>query len=280
MKGILLTRNTNLHSNTAFLNAARSKNIEFEIVSFLDCEILNKSLYRNNEKLNFDFIIPRIGILDSELGLSIFEAIEDISKYNLNSLNAIKNCKNKMLTYEKLKRVNIKIPKTLFAKDHDDLTSWSHDDIVIKPVDGMKGFGVERVSFIKDLDYIKGKIKEYKGLMIQEFLESNSTDYRLIIFNHEYFGGIGRRNKLDFRSNINCGGEAFKVNFSQEKINLAIRASRALDSRFVAVDIIEHNNQNIVLECNDCPGLESIESTLGRNICESVFDDILRAFNE
>ncbi len=279
MNGILLTRNLDLYSNNAFLQAAESLSLNLQVISFLDCTLQEDKVYYHNQLVKADFIISRIGVLDSDFGLSIYNILIRDTKLFLNSVDSIKNCKNKMLTYEILSKSNIPQPRTHFVFDEsqlNDAIGEFQSTVVIKPLDGMKGYGVEKLHIIKDRERIINSIESNTCILIQEYLECNNSDIRVVVLDGRVIASLARHNSNDFRSNINCGGVAFPITIDETLIKLALKVSMALNTKFVALDFILCRGNYYLIEANDCPGFESINKVMQSNICVKVLEYLKR----
>lgn len=74
----------------------------------------------------------------------------------------------------------------------------------------------------------------------------------------------------EFRSNLHRGGQASKVNLTQEEYVTAVEAVKKLGLHVAGVDILRSDKGPLVMEVNASPGLEGIENVTGKNIAKSI----------
>ena len=155
----------------------------------------------------------------------------------------------------------IQIPRTAFGPveflaqklaDYDGVA-------VLKSVNATKGQDNYLVRSAAEIEKIVTENPDVHFIM-QNFIE-NDGDYRVILTNFEPQMAIYRSaNGKDFRNNTSLGGEARIVpldELSDEIVNLAINAARALDVKIAGADILQdkRTGRNYVLEVNRTPQL-------------------------
>lgn len=205
-----------------------------------------------------------------------------------NTAKAIELCDNKVLMYQELAKNNIRIPRTFIApktfeglgyKDLsflDSVTKQVGWPIVIKEAYGSFGEQVFLVNTKEEAAKIIERIG-YKDFLMQEFIvSSKGKDVRINVVGDQAIVSMLRENKNDFRSNISSGGTGNKYEPSQEYIDLAIKASKALGLSFAGVDVMFGENGPIICEVNSNPQFASTLKATGVNIAEYIIDYILR----
>ena len=205
-----------------------------------------------------------------------------------NTARAIELCDNKILMYQELARNNVRIPRTLIApKTFEGLgyTDLAFLDMaskeigwpmVIKEAYGSFGDQVYLVSNKEEAIQIIKRIG-YKDFLMQEFVASSKgRDVRINVVGDKVVASMLRENNDDFRSNISSGGNGTKYEPSQEYIDLAIKAVKALGLSFAGVDVMFGKDGPIVCEVNSNPQFASTLIFTGVNLADYISDYILR----
>jgi ribosomal protein S6--L-glutamate ligase len=106
------------------------------------------------------------------------------------------------------------------------------------------------------------------NLLVQEFIkEAQGKDIRCFVIGGKVVAAIERKAASgEFRANIHLGGTASTVRITPDERKLAIKAAKIFGLKIAGVDIIRSNKGPLILEVNSSPGLESIETTTGKDI--------------
>jgi ribosomal protein S6--L-glutamate ligase len=137
----------------------------------------------------------------------------------------------------------------------DALATWG--DTVIKPSFGLEGKDVERVWAAQELPAAVGRLLErYGTVLAQPYVPHPRGDVRLTVLDEEVV--------LSFRRIPQGGG--WKANVAQgarvemlpdpsaELVEMALRASRAMDITIAGVDVLPLGDGHVIVEINDGPG--------------------------
>ena len=205
-----------------------------------------------------------------------------------NSAKAIELCDNKILMYQELAKNKICIPRTLVApKTFEGLgyTDLAFLDAVCKEIgwpmvikETYGSFG-EQVYLANNKEEAAQIIKRigYKDFLMQEFIASSKgRDIRINVVGDKAVASMLRENQDDFRSNISSGGNGSKYEPSQEYIDLAIKAAKALGLSFAGVDVMFGENGPIICEVNSNPQFASTLKATGVNLADFISDYIMR----
>ncbi|MBI2529746.1 MAG: RimK family alpha-L-glutamate ligase [Candidatus Diapherotrites archaeon] len=178
---------------------------------------------------------------------------------------------NKMNTCGKMQGVNIPYPKSFeFDNLQDAIRKIAQLDfpIVIKPLDGRKGRGIEVFDCMEEAAvYLSRNGTENK--MAQEFIPNAGNDIRVIAIGGKALGAIRRIAKRgEFRANIALGASAEKTELTNELKTIAEKAAQAMHYEFAGIDIIEdaHTGKLFVLEVNRSPQFEAFEKCTKINV--------------
>ena len=205
-----------------------------------------------------------------------------------NNAASIELCDNKILMYQELVKNNISIPRTFIApKTFEGLgyNKLSFIEQVIKEIgwpivikEAYGSFG-EQVYLANDIDELKSIIDRigYKDFLMQEFISSSKgRDIRINVIGNQVVASMLRENKNDFRSNISNGGTGENYKPSQDYVDIALKATKALGLSFAGVDVMFGENGPIICEVNSNPQFASTLKATGVNLADYIADYILK----
>ena len=254
----------------------RGVSLDIKTASDISLEVGKKI----NEKV--DFII----FWDKDIYLA--QRLEAQGYKLFNSAKAVELCDNKILMYQALAASNIRIPRTFIAPKTFEGLNYSKRDfvnkvikeiglpLVIKEAYGSFGEQVYLANSLEEANKIIDQIG-YKDFLMQEYIASSKgRDIRINVVGNKAIVSMLRENKNDFRSNISNGGTGAKFEPEQEYIDLAIKATKALDLDFAGVDVMfGPNDEPIICELNSNPQFVSTLQYTGVNLAEVIADYIL-----
>ena len=204
-----------------------------------------------------------------------------------NTAKAVELCDNKILMYQELAAKGVKIPRTFIApKTFEGLNYKNREfvEYVIKEIgfplivkEAYGSFG-EQVYLANNKDELNNIIDRigYKDFLMQEYIkESSGKDVRINVVANKAIVSMLRVNKQDFRSNISSGGHGEKYEPSQDFIDLAISACKALGLDFAGVDVMFAKDGPIICEVNSNPQFASTLKYTGINLADYIADYII-----
>lgn len=290
MKVWILTRKKeffSFYANARYLEEAQKNNIECEIISEQDIDIIinqddKKSVLFENDPVALpDVIISRSGAATTNFSLSLVRHFDRMGVFALNSASAIEKAKDKLHSLQILEAKNLPIPKTILAKspiNPDILEKHLGFPLVMKKKSGSQGKGVLLIKSKQQLEDILGLLEEKNqtehNLIFQEFIKhSQGKDIRVIIVGGRAIGAMQRTGKKgDFRSNFKAGGSAENFPLTPELEWLAVEAAKALNLGLCGVDILFDEDGYKICEVNSNPGFEAFEPATGINVPKEVFE--------
>lgn len=130
--------------------------------------------------------------------------------------------------------------------------------MVFKPLDGWGGNGMALLDSRKTLDTLMPFLNQtdMRHIYLEKFIENDFTDFRVDIVGGEFIACYGRKaSDRDWRTNITSGGSIILREANDEIIDIATRASNALDMDIAGVDILydREKEEYVVLEVNGIP---------------------------
>jgi ribosomal protein S6--L-glutamate ligase len=288
MQIVILSRNSNLYSTKRLVEAAKQRGHTARVVDHTKCYVVieagNPTLYYKGELLkNVDAIIPRIGASVTFYGTAIVRQFEMMQVFSSTRSQAIVRSRDKLRSMQVLSKAGVGIPKTAFASKATEadyaIKQVGGAPVVIKLLEGTQGIGVVLAETQKAA---KSVIEAFHGLkadiLIQEFIkESAGADIRAFVVDGEVIGAIKRQGKDgEFRSNLHRGGDGSVIELSQEEIDAALKAAKALQLSIAGVDMLRSNRGPLILEVNSSPGLKGIETITNIDIAGKIVEYIER----
>lgn len=133
-----------------------------------------------------------------------------------------------------------------------------HNKMVYKPIDGWGGNGMALIENQTMLDTLMPFINksDTRNVYVERFIKNDYSDFRVDIVDGQFVACYGRKaNGRDWRTNITSGGSVIMREANDEIIDLAKRATKALDLEISGVDILydEEREEYVVLEVNGIP---------------------------
>ncbi|MBW2993517.1 RimK family alpha-L-glutamate ligase [Candidatus Woesearchaeota archaeon] len=170
---------------------------------------------------------------------------------------------DKILTHLKLQKHNIPMPHTYLSATSDStkkILEKINYPIIMKFPSGTQGKGVMFAeSFAAASSMLDALTALRQSFLIQEYVETDSTDIRAIVIGNQVVAAMRRTANLgEKRANIHAGGagEFYKIDAYTQKI--AVDTAQALGAEICAVDILEGVKGPMVIEANISPGLQGI----------------------
>jgi len=181
---------------------------------------------------------------------------------------------DKWLTLDIAQRAGLMTPRTICCQTRDDaLQAWETlgGDCIVKPIFGGEGRGLVRVTDSDMAWRVFSTLEQLQSVIyVQEFLESEGYDLRLLVVGEELFC-VRRENHGDWRSNVARGGQAFPYSPTFEQISIAFRASKAIGGWMIGVDILPtKDGRNVLLELNAVPGWRATAGALHVDMAQLI----------
>lgn len=193
----------------------------------------------------------------------------------LNPPKAIECAVDKYLASARLEAAGLIVPPTVVCEDSSDaLTAFEQlgRDVVVKPIFGSEGRGIVRVSD-PELALRTFRTLERIGavLYLQQFVENEGFDVRVLVLDGQVLGSIRRRANGDFRTNVSCRGTAEPHAVTDNEARFALMAAEATEARFAGVDLLYGRDGTCyVIEVNAVPGWQAFRRVTGIDVAAAV----------
>lgn len=235
--------------------------------------------YKGEEFPRPDVIISRVHLVKNIAErMAVLRDVELMKIPVVNTFLPNLRARNKFHSFQLLAAQHLPLIKTAIVANADNI-DFAIDHIgsfpiVVKAISGNEGKGVSifesRRSLLSGLEMILSSDLYMESLILQEFVETGNTDYRIIVVDGKVVGQMERHAPSgDFRANLSIGGSGNAVDIPQKMKDIAIKAAAALELDVSGVDILMTHEGPKICEINSCPGLK-IEDITGAKVCEAI----------
>ena len=192
--------------------------------------------------------------------------------YNPHALTLVHD---KMLSQITFENEGIPMPKTHIAatmQKAKELLEHMEYPLIIKIPQGTQGKGVMFLESYATASSILDSFESLKHpFIIQEYIETKSTDLRVFVVGDKVVASMRRIGKLDEkRANLHAGGVGEKVEIDTHTKNIAIKAAKAVGAEIAGIDILESKRGPLVIEANISPGLQGITRVTEVNVADEI----------
>jgi len=218
---------------------------------------------------------------DADVQLELYRVLARSGAPLINDVDALLVAIDKFRTSWELARAGIATPEARVvqtaAEAHAALEAFGN--VVVKPVYGSLGLGVERVAAAQAtrLDEL---LAARGALYLQRFVDDAELDVRAFVVGDRVEAAVARQPREgDFRGNAQRGSTARAVKLDDECVALALAATRAVGLDYSGVDILVGARGPEVLEVNGTPSFRNILETTGRDMAPLVVEHAIRAIH-
>lgn len=223
--------------------------------------------------------------------IDIARMLESAGVRLFNSANAIALSDNKMSTHIMLSNAGVSSPVTIasplyYRGDDDEHFLEKTSEIVgfpmvIKECHGSFGAQVYLAHNLDEANKIRHRLLG-KPHIYQEYISTSAGhDTRVIVIGGQVVAAMRRVNDSDFRSNIELGGKAIKIdNLSEKYSKIAINSAFTLGLEYAGIDILDgEDGEPIVCEVNSNAYFNAISKVTGVDVAEKYADYIYNALS-
>jgi len=197
----------------------------------------------------------------------------------LNPAKAVECAVDKYLASARLEAAGLTVPPTIVCENAEAaLSAFDRlgKDVVVKPIFGSEGRGIVRVS---DPDLALRTFRTLERidsvLYVQQFIENEGFDVRVMTLDGRVLGGMRRRANGDFRTNVSRRATAEQYVLSEREVELALRAADATGSRLAGVDLLYGRDGTCyVIEVNAVPGWRAFGRVTGLDVAAAVITSL------
>jgi len=199
------------------------------------------------------------------LRMDVLHTLAELNVPVFNSANAIEHTVDKARTSLRLHLAGLKTPKTwacenrVLARKIASQQFAKQNSLVIKPLFGCQGKGIEKITTLAEFDKLK---IVGDAFYLQEYIEPSTPDqwqdWRLMVVDGKICAAMSRQSD-HWITNFAQGASCFATTVTPEMEQLAIAATKAVHADYAGVDIIRTiNGAYTVLEVNSVPAWKGL----------------------
>lgn len=280
MRICVISSNENWHLND--LRRAAGKGIEIDNLSFqqLADDLTNPSHELSRYNCLLTRAMPAGSLQQIIFRMDVLLKLEQQGVRIVNPPRAIEMAVDKYLALTRLQAAQIPIPPTAVsqtAKQALEQFERLGSDIVLKPLFGSMGRGLERVTSINEARKRFEELESIGEVIYQQvFVPHNDFDLRLLVIGEKVFS-MKRINRDHWVSNLAQGGIGVAHQATEAELNLARRAAAAVSTQFAGVDLVidQRTGQPYVLEVNSAPSWKGISAVLRIDIARHLLEYLM-----
>lgn len=207
-----------------------------------------------------------------------------------NSADAIEQCDDKMTTHLALCG-SVPMPDTVAgllcynknAEVKDESVNKIADTlglpVIVKQAYGSMGTGVFKADTAEQLKTLMERFKCEPHLFQRYIASSAGRDLRVIVVGGKVLGGIERKSKDDFRSNIGLGGSALKATVPNEVQAYAVTAAKVLGLDYCGIDFL-YGDKFLLCEVNSNAFFDAFEKATDINVAGAYAKHIVQIIDK
>ena len=211
------------------------------------------------------------------LRMDVLHTLAELGVPVFNSAKVIEHTVDKARTSLSLHLAGLPTPKTWACENKTVAREIaSHQlsqgySLVIKPLFGCQGKGLEKVNSLAEFENIKPAGQAfYLQQYIPPYEPNQWQDWRLMVVDGKVCAAMSRRSK-HWITNFSQGAECFPVPNNCDMANLAIQACEAVNADYAGIDIIRmKNGQYTILEVNSVPAWKGISQATGIDVASEI----------
>jgi len=211
------------------------------------------------------------------LRMDVLHTLSELNIPVLNNAKAIEHTVDKARTSLKLHLAGINTPLSWVCENEIKARALVAEQLakgyqlVIKPLFGCQGKGLEKISRIEQFDDLKPVGDTfYLQRYIKPVNPGQWQDWRLMVIKGQVCAAMSRRSN-HWITNFSQGAECFASTINADMEQLAIDATRAVGADYAGVDIIRtQDNQYTVLEVNSVPAWKGLYQATGIDVATII----------
>ena len=207
--------------------------------------------------------------------------IEEGGTVVINPLEGLLKTRNKLETTVILRDKGLPVPDTVGTED----ILYAYDmaknmkDIVIKPLQGSRGYGAVKISDADIAFQIMKTLLTYKKpIYLQRYIEKPNRDIRVMVIDGEVFGCMIRvAMNGQWKTNVAQGAIGRPcIGIDKTAMEIAVRSVEALGLVYGGVDIGESKDGYVIFEVNGSPDWAELTAVTGKNPAKALISSMMR----
>ncbi|HEX8953114.1 MAG TPA: RimK family alpha-L-glutamate ligase, partial [Polyangia bacterium] len=211
--------------------------------------------------------------------LELYRVLAQSGARVCNDVDALLVAIDKFRTSWELARAGIPTPDARVVQTAADAHAAlaALGEVVVKPIYGSLGLGVERVDDTARLDEL---LAARRALYLQRFVAGATLDVRAFVVGERVAAAMARRPRAgDFRGNAHQGSTARPFALDDRAAAIAVAATRAIGLDYSGVDLLVGERGVEVIEVNGTPSFRTIFEATGRDMAPLVVEHATSSFH-
>jgi len=221
------------------------------------------------------------------LRMDVLHTLAEIGIPVFNPAKAIEHTVDKARTSLRLHLAGLSTPKT-WACEETNLARQiairqleQGHSLVIKPLFGCQGKGIEKIDSLAEFDKLKPVGQAfYLQHYIAPYEPEQWQDWRLMVIDGQVCAAMSRRGQ-HWITNFAQGAECFAATINDEMAHLAIEACKAVEATYAGVDIIRRQDGSYtILEVNSVPAWKGLFQATGIDVANHLATAIAKQIKQ
>lgn len=223
--------------------------------------------------------MPKGSLQQVVLRMDILSSLARRGVCVINDPKTIELSVDKYLTLARLAEQRIPVPRTLVCEGVDQALAGFKvlgGDVVIKPLFGSMGRGIERLRSRKEAEASFRRRAELGDVIyVQQFIDHGDWDVRFLVIGRQVLG-MKRTRVGHWLTNIACGAKAAIHQPTNCEKQLALKVADVTGAEVVGVDVIYDSatGKPLILEANAAPGWTAISDILEMDVAEMILNQV------
>lgn len=208
--------------------------------------------------------------------ISMLEHMEVAGIRVINSTYPFRRSRDKYATQYILHQAGIPIPTTYTTESlaRAYQATGEMKEVIYKPILSSMGRGSMKFTDA-DLAYNAYRLLDrlHHPLILQKYVKNPGRDIRVFIVGDQVVGAVYKYiPEGEWKSNVAQGGKMVEEEMSPEIIDMAFKATRAMELDYAGVDLLESPDGPIVLEVNASPGWQGLKGATGKQVADLIVE--------
>jgi len=211
------------------------------------------------------------------LRMDVLHTLAELRVPVLNSAKAIEHTVDKARTSLRLHLAGINTPQTWACENKQIATQIAEQqfkkghELVVKPLFGCQGKGIEKVNSLQQLDALSPVGDAfYLQQYIKPTTDNQWQDWRLFVIDNQVCAAMSRRSS-HWITNFAQGADCFATTLTETMVETAINATKAIEADYAGVDlIVDEVGEFTVLEVNSVPAWKGLVHASNINVAAAL----------
>ena len=230
-------------------------------------------------------VMPIGSLQQIVLRMDILGSLQRSGRRIVNDPKTIEMAVDKYLTFARLAERRIPVPQTEVCECPSLAMAAYHrlgEDVVVKPLFGSMGQGIERISDSATAKTCFERLSESGEVCyVQKFIDHGDSDLRLLVIGDQVLG-MRRTKAGHWLTNISSGAVGSPHRPTTCEVQLARKAAAAVNAEIAGVDLMYEasTGKPLVVEVNAAPGWQATSKALKMDVAALILDQVSDEVND